>query len=415
MSVHPLLRAIVEAAGVGEGNPKSSAPRRGSAADTSTSAEENDRSNTVGRSAGSLAEHKAQRVCIDRLEALGFRVVERPFEFSAWPGHFATPIGGLLLFFGALLIWLGTRAGSVDLPLAIGSALFTVAVVGGAAAVEYGPTSFKRDRRKAVNIEATRGTPNIWLVAHLDSKSQTIPILLRIAAIVMSGVAWTIILTLWMTTFLIRIPGAIFAPFAVVAMIAALPLTFTFVGNTNTGALDNASGVTTILEAVTRLAPATPIGVLITSAEELGLAGARAWVVGKTPGIAINVDSIDDRGGWRCMLSHDDGHATLRTAIADATRAWRIPHHEVRRTEGQRREGRRHITIRSVLPGVLVDAVAFKDAGWPAMTLSRGGLGSLARIHTSRDTLAHLSGDGIDASADLVVRIVGAIIARSTE
>ena len=43
------------------------------------------------------------------------------------------------------------------------------------------------------------------------------------------------------------------------------------------------------------------MGVLLTSAEELGLAGARAWVHawaqdGRAPGVALNCDGVDDRG-----------------------------------------------------------------------------------------------------------------------
>src|SRR5438105_3101378 len=37
-------------------------------------------------------------------------------------------------------------------------------------------------RKRSVNLEARRGAPNLWLVAHLDSKSQTVPMLVRVSS-----------------------------------------------------------------------------------------------------------------------------------------------------------------------------------------------------------------------------------------
>jgi len=52
-----------------------------------------------------------------------------------------------------------------------------------------------------------------------------------------------------------------------------------------------------------------------------------------------------------------------------------------------------------LLPGVLTDSVALADAGWETLTLSRGSARTLQRIHTSRDTLAWMSGSGISGAA----------------
>jgi hypothetical protein len=45
-------------------------------------------------------------------------------------------------------------------------------------------------RRRGVNIEATRGasSPQLWLVAHLDSKSQPVPMLVRVAGVIVLAV-----------------------------------------------------------------------------------------------------------------------------------------------------------------------------------------------------------------------------------
>jgi hypothetical protein len=62
------------------------------------------------------------------------------------------------------------------------------------------------------------------------------------------------------------------------------------------------------------------------------------------------------------------------------------------------------VPVRRLLPGILVDAVAFADAGWEVLTLSKGSARTLARIHTRRDTLHALSGMGADDAARLLAQ-----------
>jgi hypothetical protein len=55
-----------------------------------------------------------------------------------------------------------------------------------------GVLSFPAQRSTSVNLVATRGggTPAVWLMAHLDSKSQPIPILVRALGITVLGLTW---------------------------------------------------------------------------------------------------------------------------------------------------------------------------------------------------------------------------------
>ena len=69
------------------------------------------------------------------------------------------------------------------------------------------------------------------------------------------------------------------------------------------------------------------------------------------------------------------------------------------------------LRLTPLVPGVLVDAVAFADAGWEAVTLSRGSLATLRRIHTRSDDLDHLAGSGI-AGASL---LLGATVSQLME
>jgi hypothetical protein len=55
-------------------------------------------------------------------------------------------------------------------------------------------------------------------------------------------------------------------------------------------------------------------------------------------------------------------------------------------------------------PGVLCDHIPFATAGVPAVTLMRGQLRSLARVHRAADTPQRLTGAGAEAAARVVCR-----------
>ena len=59
-----------------------------------------------------------------------------------------------------------------------------------------------------------------------------------------------------------------------------------------------------------------------------------------------------------------------------------------------------------LLPGILTDSVALAKAGWQTVTLSRGTIRTLGRIHTSRDSLATMDGRGISGAARVLARAV---------
>jgi len=293
----------------------------------------------------------------------------------------------------------------VPIALAAGFGLAVVAVAFGAVLTRYGTTVLPWMRRTGVNLEARRtmhgrgvsgdlGEPALWLVAHLDSKSQTISMRVRVTAIVVCVAAWVALAVLWAVRPVAPMPSLIFSLAAAAAMLAAIPLASCRTGHAGTGAFDNASGVATILGAVEHLDPSYPVGVLLTSAEELGLAGARAWAAGRNSGLAINCDGVDDRGVIVCMLS-----GATEYQFRDAF-------HRAGVMTGE------EVIVRPLIPGVLVDAVAFKDAGWRAVTVSRGTWQSLARVHTSADDAARTTGAGIGRTARFVARLCGAMVAE---
>jgi len=173
---------------------------------------------------------------------------------------------------------------------------------------------------------------------------------------------------------------------AAVGALAALPVVASVVGARSPGALDDASGVATVLRAAELARRDRPLGVLLTSAEELGLAGARAWVRrGEVAAAtAINVDGVDDQGALRLTYSGRRPGSLLKPLL-----------------DAARREG---VTARSgrLWPGVLVDGVALADGGWRVVTMSKGTWRTVARVHTSRDEAARLDGAGMESAARVI-------------
>jgi hypothetical protein len=338
------------------------------------------------RPTGGPAIADARAYCAIELHRLGFIVREEPFEYSAFAGRFGAPSFGLLLPAAATLAVVVANRGAADVPwfAIVIIALAIAAAIGLARGVSNAPVM----RRTGMNIKATRGPSpaKLWLVAHLDSKSQPVPMLVRVAGVVvlavgLGGVALSL---------LVRPSAAVAA--LVVAWVGGLPLMLSVVGTRSAGALDNASGVAAVLDAAAALSPALPIGVLISDAEELSLAGARAWARSRTAGVALNCDSVDDGGPLTAMFTRRRP-SRLLSALAEASAA-----------------SKETLRIRRLLPGILTDSVALADAGWETLTLSRGTLRTLLRIHTSRDNLQSMRGVGIAGAARVLARTASRLV-----
>jgi hypothetical protein len=350
------------------------------------------------RFAGSDNEASARRHCAELLEAQGFAVREDSFTFSEFPGRYGPTVVGLFLIVSALLTsHVYSRHGGAAPALAtlivgLFSTSFVARWLG-----RHGTLRFPWLRSSSANLIATRGKPTVWLVAHADSKSQTIPMIVRVAAVietfaVVALLAATLIFGLLreMVNAAPNMVSPLVFVLAIVAAAGAIPLVFCLTGNNSPGAIDNGSGLVSIMLAVREVPAEQDIGVIVTSAEELGLAGARAYVASdREPAIALNCDTIDDLGTFLCMAHSRSRGGGAAAAIGRAGARLELP-----------------VTVRGMIPGILSDSIAFADAGWDAVTVSRGNLSTLARVHTSSDTRERLDGSGIAQAARLLAATI---------
>jgi hypothetical protein len=336
------------------------------------------------RFAGSAEEATARKICRVELQGAGFDCVERPFEFSEWPGRWGAPLSAALQLATILIVARTAMERSALLAIIIGGALIATLILVDAYAKRWWITNLPAQRARSVNLEARRGTPLVWLVAHLDSKSQTVPMVIRIAGSI--GLALMILVTLvllLLSLFGVHRVTRLWPAVQIAAVIAALPGLGCYVGNASAGAVDNATGVVAaMLSAQSNIVP-RDLGVLITSGEELGLAGARMWAISAPREIRVlNCDTVDDSGNWRCMYTGRKPKQIAQSArrVADELGA--------------------RLRVTRLIPGILADNIPFADRGIDAVTLSRGTLATLTRIHTRRDTSNAITGKGVaEASA----------------
>ncbi len=340
------------------------------------------------RAAGSEGEATARAYAAAQLQNAGFNVHEEEFEYSSFPGRLGTPIAGALLgvsiVLAAYVALKGTRGELAVIVLGLG---FFATFVFARAMLGDGVLDNPLMRTRATNLIATRGgaDPNVWLVAHLDSKSQPIPSAIRVAGIVVLGASAVVALVAAVLTLADQPARTVWWAALVAAAVGSLPVMASVVGNASNGAVDNASGVATVLAAAEGVEKDVACGVLLPSAEELGLAGARAWARGRKPGVAINVDGVDD-GGTLVLMHSGRPQSELVAALE--------------------KEAREPVQVRRMPPGLLTDSSALAEKGWNTVTVSHGSAATLRRVHTKNDSLQGMTGSAIEVVAEVLIAVL---------
>lgn len=210
-----------------------------------------------------------------------------------------------------------------------------------------------------------------WLVAHSDAKGQPLSMLARLGAVAL---------------LVLGIAGVFVTPWLGLAALAGgILLALNRVTDRSPGAVDNATGLLTVLAILDRLPAGAPVGVIFTDAEELGLAGARALVRDRPQLLAgttvLNFDGIDDQGPAR-VLRHKAGPVGLGLAHALGTRP------------------------RGLFP-VIVDGRVLAHAAGECVTIMKGGWRTALVVHRPSDRPERLTLAGVNQVAGAVARVLG--------
>lgn len=249
--------------------------------------------------------------------------------------------------------------------------------------------------------------PHLYLVAHYDSKSQYLPLVVRIALFVIL-IAGTLIFA---SLTLLSLFNDLFIPLSIVVGIAAIlsgiPLLFLDYGDDSPGAIDDASGVGLVLHLAEVIAnqpnikDEIGITVLITSAEELAVKGAQAYVAENESSLnhqidngglyVLNFDGIGVEGkihlvGGNSQKGKYSGE-DLSNLIMQSAKELDIP------------------VGRFSLPGALFDHIPFSRAGYDALSLIGIGKSSLV-VHSEKDSKEMLHVNGFEQAGRLGVRVV---------
>jgi hypothetical protein len=321
-----------------------------------------------GREAGTPGATAARQAIARFLTDLDFTIQEQPFTFNAGVYRALPACGALLVLFSVLEIPLlmrtGPAWGAVAAVLALVSLalIVTIRILSGTRA----PGATRTD----ANLIAHRGDGPVrcWLVAHLDTKAQGHSMAGRLVALWMTVVALAgLIAAAWLRLGGPQPMGAAVGAGAA-GVVAGLLLAGGRLEGESPGARDNGSGLLAVLTAA-ELATDHGIGIIITGAEEFGLAGARALARERHALLreteVINVDTVDDEGNL-FVVTHgvaDDLAARVLVRVAGLAPA-----------------RRRRLPL-----GIMVDGVPLARLASGTVTIGRLSWGTLRRMHTARD------------------------------
>ncbi len=387
------------------------------------------------RMVGTPGEESIRQEISRRLEGMGLNVRHQPFRFSTTLEVFIA----LEILVSQLLvlasIWISRSAPGAAVFLVIP----LVAIVVGAGrlnrSVSRHSFSPSPDKRFAFwsNICWTIGAhyatenivgtypgaarkpnlPRLYLVAHYDSKSQRIPLTIRIALFTISIIGSLLFSGLIVVAIFVPALTLLYYMVAGVVLLSSIPLLFLDYGNDSPGAIDDASGVGVVLHLAEILADYPEIHdhldvtVLLTGAEELGTAGAFAYVQenqseirdqSATSGLhVLNFDGVGVAGSLYLVAPGKvNGSSTgiaLRKLITEAC-------HELGYQIGIFR-----------LPGALFDHMPFADLGCDTASLIAIGKHTWF-IHSSNDSDDKLDLRGIERAGRVGLKIVEKLFAN---
>ncbi len=258
-------------------------------------------------------------------------------------------------------------------------------------------TSSQIDRRR----------PHLLLVAHYDSKSQYLPLVVRIALFVILIVGSLIFAALTSISVFNEAIAPSSIAFGLLVILCGIPLLFLDYGNDSPGAIDDASGVGLVLhlaEVIAKhpqLIEKLGITVLITSAEELAVKGALAYVM-------ENESNLRDQaeGGGLHVMNFDGIGVDGKIYLVGGSRRNAEPSGDNLFKMIRKSADELGIRVgRFTLPGALFDHIPFANEGFDALSVI--GIGRLSWVvHSEKDSPEQLNVAGFDQAGRLAVRVI---------
>ena len=364
----------------------------------------------IPRLVGSAGETDAQDYIVQQFRVLGLDVSWEPFSFTKFPAEVLPRILCSLFVPVVLSVpWFGERfpisisvACLLSLPIAM---FFTQWQKRFEGLYDVGR------KHRSENIVATNGakqdddTPAFLFVAHYDSKSQVLPIAVRMVAygIAIFGLIALTIVMLVKIIVLIWLPNYIVWSIAGITSFCLLLLQINLTENRSPGGFDNASGVGVMLE-VARVVMARDekksVTFLATGAEEYGMCGALRY-------IQAHADEYDRENTYVINL---DGLG-VGNGVNLVTR-YGIPPIRTTRTLGNLfRTSSEALGIRvseRYLPiGVGLDSIPIASRGFETVTLTARGVGSVAlKVHSKQDRTELLNAESLQQVGELIVDVI---------
>ncbi len=292
------------------------------------------------RRVGTPYERRAAQYIAQNFLIQGLRLDRQPFRFS----HFPFEVGSRIIFALCLALAIVGAMLAADVPLA---AAFAWGLAGFLISSPWRVACYLGQRFPpfctSENLLATLpasepGAPaRVIFMAHYDTKSQYLPTGIRVGLVSIGTILCGIFSLLAVLAAAglpqpLLVAGPWSLPILITLVLAGLVANFS--GNRSPGALDNGSGVATLLEMARSWRPhaQAPVEVywVATGSEEAGLEGARHFLKryahwwSEKPTLLINLESVG--AGPRLYLSGEPHSLRLTHAVAEELG---LPHHEL--------------------------------------------------------------------------------------
>ena len=364
----------------------------------------------IPRLVGSTGETETQDYIVQQFTELGLDVSWEPFTFTKFPAEVLPRLLSALFVLIVLSVpWFGERFPILVCFACVLSLTIAMFLTQWQKRLEGLYDVGRRHRTENIvatnNANRDNNTPVFLFIAHYDSKSQVLPIAVRIVAygIAIVGLIALTIVMLVKVIALIWFPNYIVWGIAGITSFCLLLLQINLTENRSPGGFDNASGVGVMLE-VARVMMARDekknVTFLATGAEEYGMCGALRYIQAhadeydRENTYVINLDGLGVGNGVNLVTRYGIPPTrttrTLRNLFRTSSEALGI------------RVSERYLPI-----GVGLDSIPIASRGFETVTLTASGVGSVAlKIHSKQDQSELLNAESLQQVGELIVDVI---------